>query len=288
MIDIGKYNELRFIKKTDSGLILTDGEREVVLPYQHAPQEIELGDNIHAFVYIHSDGRLMATTETPLAMIDEFAFLEVVDVNDQGAFLDLGIGKDVFVPEREQKRPMKLGQKYVVFLYTDEKNGRITASSRLTDFIDQDAHDLEEGDEVSLLIFDESDLGYSAIINQRYTGLLYHNEVFEDLQAGDVRRGFVKKIREENKIDLSLQVIGFRHILDLKESLMAELQQNGGIINLGDKSSPEDIYNQLKISKKAFKKAIGSLYKERLVLVSDDSVKLVSQSASQNEVTSSN
>jgi predicted RNA-binding protein (virulence factor B family) len=288
MIDIGKYNELRFIKKTDSGLILTDGEREVVLPYQHAPQEIQLGDNIHAFVYIHSDGRLMATTETPLAMIDEFAFLEVVDVNDQGAFLDMGIGKDVFVPEREQKRPMKLGQKYVVFLYTDEKNGRITASSRLTDFIDQDAHELEEGDEVSLLIFDESDLGYSAIINQRYTGLLYHNEVFEDLQAGDVRRGFVKKIREENKIDLSLQVIGFRHILDLKESLMAELQQNGGIINLGDKSSPEDIYNQLKISKKAFKKAIGSLYKERLVVVSDDSVKLVSKSTSQNEATSSN
>lgn len=279
MIDIGKYNELRFIKKTDSGLILTDGEKEVVLPYQHAPQEIEQGDNIHVFVYIHSDGRLMATTETPLAMVDEFAFLEVVDVNEQGAFLDMGIGKDVFVPEREQKRPMKTGQKYVVFLYTDERNERITASSRLTDFIDQDTHDLEEGDEVSLLIFDESDLGYSAIINQKYAGLLYHNEVFEDLQAGDVRRGFVKKIREENKIDLSLQVIGFKHILDLKDSLMIELQENGGIINLGDKSSPEDIYNQLKISKKAFKKAIGSLYKERLVVVSDDSVKLVTKPA---------
>ncbi|WP_276348591.1 S1-like domain-containing RNA-binding protein [Daejeonella sp. JGW-45] len=275
MIDIGKYNELRFIKKTNAGLILTDGEKEVVLPYQHAPQDIELGDNLHVFVYIHSDGRLMATTETPLAMVDEFAFLEVVDTNEQGAFLDMGIGKDVFVPEREQKRPMKIGQKYVVFLYTDERNERITASSRLTDFIDQDSHDLEEGDEVSLLIFDESDLGYSAIINQQYAGLLYHNEVFEDLQPGDVRRGFVKKIREENKIDLSLQVIGFRHILDLKDSLMIELQENGGIINLGDKSSPEDIYNQLKISKKAFKKAIGSLYKERLVVVSDDSVKLV-------------
>lgn len=279
MIDIGKYNELRFIKKTDSGLILTDGEKEVVLPYVHAPQNVEIGDNIHVFVYIHSDGRLMATTETPLAMVDEFAFLEVVDINDQGAFLDMGIGKDVFVPEREQKRPMKLGQKYVVFLYTDERNERITASSRLTDFIDQDTHDLEEGDEVSLLIFDESELGYSAIINQKYAGLLYHNEVFEDLQAGDIKRGFVKKIREENKIDLSLQVIGFRHILDLKDSLLIELRENGGIINLGDKSSPEDIYNQLKISKKAFKKAVGSLYKERLVLVSDDSVKLVTEPA---------
>ncbi len=281
MIDIGKFNELRFIKKTDVGLILTDGEREVALPYVHAPQEAQPGDNLHVFVYIHSDGRLMATTENPLAMVDEFAFLEVIDVNEQGAFMNMGIGKDVFVPEREQKRPMKVGQKYVVFLYTDERNERITASSRLTEFIEQDTHDLEEGDEVSLLIFDESDLGYSAIINQKYTGLLYHNEVFEDLQAGDIRRGFVKKIREENKIDLSLQVIGFRHILDLKDTLLLELQENGGIINLGDKSSPEDIYNQLKISKKAFKKAIGSLYKERLVLVTDNSVKLVEQPAAE-------
>ena len=275
MIEIGKFNELRFIKKTDTGLILTDGEKEVVLPFVHAPQEAEIGDNLHVFVFIHSDGRLMATTETPIALVNEFAFLEVVDVNEQGAFMNMGIGKDVFVPEREQKRPMKIGHKYVVFLYTDERNERITASSRLTDFIDQNLHDLEEGDEVSLLIFDESDLGYSAIINQKYAGLLYHNEVFENLQPGDERRGFVKKIREENKIDLSLQVIGFRHILDLKDTLLLELKENGGIINLGDKSSPEDIYNQLKISKKAFKKAIGSLYKERLVLVSDDSVKLV-------------
>ena len=281
MIDVGKFNELRFIKKTDTGLILTDGEKEVVLPYVHAPQEAEPGDNLHVFVYIHSDGRLMATTETPIAMVDEFAFLEVVDVNETGAFMNMGIGKDVFVPEREQKRPMKIGQKQVVFLYTDERNERITASSRLTDFIDQDLHDLEEGDEVSLLIFDESDLGYSAIINQKYAGLLYHNEVFESLQAGDVRRGFVKKIREENKIDLSLQVIGFRHILDLKDTLLLELRENGGIINLGDNSSPEDIYNQLKISKKAFKKAIGSLYKERLVVVSDDSVKLVTKPAAE-------
>lgn len=274
MIEIGRFNELRFVKKTDTGLVLTDGEKEVILPYVYAPQEAEPGDNLHVFVYIHSDGRLMATTETPTAMVGEFAFLEVVDVNEQGVFMDMGIGKDVFVPEREQKRPMKVDQKYVVYLYTDERNERITASSRLTDFIEQDMHDLEEGDEVSLLIFDESDLGYSAIINQKYAGLLYHNEVFEDLQPGDVRRGFVKKIREENKIDLSLQVIGFRHILDLKDTLLLELRENGGIINLGDKSSPEDIYNQLKISKKAFKKAIGSLYKERLVIVSDDSVKL--------------
>ncbi len=275
MIEIGKFNELRFIKKTDAGLILTDGEKEVLLPYQHIPEGVQAGDNLHVFVYIHSDGRLMATTETPLAMVGEFALLTVVDQNEQGVFMDMGIGKDVFVPEREQKRPMQTGQKYVVFLYTDEKNDRITASSRLSDFIDLDEHDLEQGDEVNLLITEESDLGYSAVINQRYMGLLYHNEVFEDLKAGDQRRGFIKKIREGNKIDLSLQVIGFRHILDLKDSLMINLEEHNGSILLGDKSSPEDIYNRLKISKKAFKKAIGSLYKERLIEISDYEIKLV-------------
>lgn len=275
MIDIGKFNELRFIKKTDAGLILTDGEKEVLLPYIHAPEGVQAGDNLHVFVYIHSDGRLMATTETPLATVGEFALLTVVDQNEQGVFMDMGIGKDVFVPEREQKRPMQIGKKYVVYLYTDEKNDRITASSKLADFIDQDEHDLEEGDEVTLMITEESDLGYSAIINQKYMGLLYHNEVFEDLHPGDIKRGFIKKIREGNKIDLSLQVIGFRHILDLKDSLMIDLQENNGSILLGDKSSPEDIYNRLKISKKAFKKAIGSLYKERLIEVSDYEIKIV-------------
>lgn len=275
MVEIGKFNELRFIKKTENGLILTEGEKEVLLPYVYAPEGAEIGDNLHVFVYIHSDGRLMATTETPVAQVDEFAFLEVVDENENGAFMDMGIGKDVFVPNKEQKRPMKIGQKYVVFLYNDEKTERITASSYLSDFINQDEHDFEEGDEVRLLITDESELGYSAIINQRFMGLLYRNEVFEDLKPGDQKRGFIKKIREGNKIDLSLQVIGFKHILDLKDSLMIDLQENNGSILLGDKSSPEDIYNRLKISKKAFKKAIGSLYKERLITISDHEIKLV-------------
>lgn len=275
MVEIGKFNELRFIKKTENGLILTEGEKEVLLPYVYAPEGAEIGDNLHVFVYIHSDGRLMATTETPIAQVDEFAFLEVVDENENGAFMDMGIGKDVFVPNKEQKRPMKIGQKYVVFLYNDEKTERITASSYLSDFINQDEHDFEEGDEVRLLITDESDLGFSAIINQRFIGLLYRNEVFEDLKPGDQKRGFIKKIREGNKIDLSLQVIGFKHILDLKDSLMIDLEESNGSILLGDKSSPEDIYNRLKISKKAFKKAIGSLYKERLITISDHEIKLV-------------
>lgn len=277
MLDIGEYNELRYIRKTETGLILTDGEREVVLPHSFVPENVAIGDNLHVFVYIHTDGRLMATTLSPHATVGEFAFLEVVDTNEEGAFLDLGIGKDVFVPNREQRKPMKLGKKYVVYLFLDENNEKITASSMLTDFIAQDEHDLEEGDEVSLLIVDESDLGYNAIIDQHAMGLLYHNEIFEDIKPGDLKRGFIKKIREGNLIDLSLQVIGFRHIIDLKESLLLDLQESGGIIHLGDKSSPEDIYKRLKISKKAFKKAAGSLYKERKVEISDYELKLVSQ-----------
>ena len=278
MLEIGRFNELRYIRKTDNNLVLTDGEREVILPTVNINETVEVGDNLHVFVYVHSDGRLMATTENPIAEVGEFACLEVIDTNEQGAFLNLGIGKDVFVPIREQKKQMNLGKKYVVYLFIDEDNEMITGSSRLTEFIEQDSHDLEQGDEVSLLIIDESDLGYNAIINQSFMGLLYHNEVFEELNTGDVKRGFVKKIREENKIDLSLQVIGFRHILDLKDILLEKLGENGGIINLGDKSSPEDIYKQLQISKKAFKKAVGSLYKERLIEISDHSIQLTNNS----------
>ena len=279
MIEIGKYNELRFVKKTDMGLILTDGEKEVLLPYNHAPNNVEQGDNLHVFVYIHSDGRTVATTQAPLACVGEFALLKVVDSNENGVFMDLGIDKDVFVPEREQKRPMIIGEKYVVYVYLDEINDRMLASSKLANYVEEADFDFEVGDEVSLLISDRSDLGYSAIINQQYMGLLYHNEVFEELHPGDLRRGFIKKITSENKIDLSLQVIGFKHILDLKDSLMIELKDNNGLLSLGDKSSPEEIYRRLKISKKAFKKTIGSLYKERLIEISDYEVKLVSTPA---------
>ncbi|WP_036678281.1 CvfB family protein [Daejeonella oryzae] len=273
-MEIGNYNELRYIKKTDSGLILTDGEKEVILPYNHAPAEANIGDNLHVFVYVHADGRLFATTQTPLACVGDYAFLQVVDENENGAFLSLGIDKDVFVHQRDQKRPMKMGGKYVVYIFLDD-NDRISGSSKVAEFVEVEDIDLEVADEVNLLIFDQSDLGFSAIVNQKYAGLLYHNEVFEELQPGDVKRGFVKKITEGNKIDLSLQVIGFKHILDLKESIMLDLKESGGILALGDKSSPDEIYTRLKISKKAFKKTIGSLYKERLVEISDFEVKLV-------------
>ncbi len=275
MIETGHYNELRIAGKTDTGLILTDGSEQVILPYTQVPAGVEIGDHLNVFVYVQKDGRLTATTQKPYACAGDFAFLKVVDQTEDGVFMDLGIDKDIFVPSREQKRPMQKGYKYVVYVYVDEQNNRLLASSKLYDFVDEDDFDFEEGDEVSLLISEETDLGFNAIINNKNIGLLYANEVFVDLKPGDVRKGWIKKIRVEGKIDLTLQPSGYGHILDSKEVIMKALKKSDGTIELGDKSTPEEIYDRFQISKSAFKKAIGALYKERLILVADDKISLV-------------
>ena len=275
MIEIGKYNELRVLSKTEAGLNLTDGDKLVILPYQYVPRGLEIGDNVNVFVYIQKDGRLTGTTQKAYAEVGDFAFLKVVSDGEDGTYIDLGIDKDVYVPTKEQKRPMQKGYKYVVYLYLDENNERLLASSKLYDFVEEEDFDFEEGDEVSLLITEETDLGFNAIINNTYIGLLYHNEVFDNIQVGEQRKGWIKKIRVEGKIDLTLQPSGYGHILDSKEMILAELKKSGGIIELGDKSSPEEIYHRFQISKSAFKKTIGSLYKERLIVLSDDSIRLL-------------
>lgn len=275
MIAIGQYNDLRIINKTDQGLILTDGDKEVLLPYAVVPANTEVGDNINVFVYMHKDGTLMATSKRPYACVGDFAYLTVVDESQDGVFMDLGIGKDIYVPQKEQKRPMFKGDKHVVYVFLDESNDRMVASSRLTNFVEEEEIDLEEGDEVSLLIVDRSDLGFNAIIDNKYIGLLYSNELFDELQPGEVRKGWIKKIRVEGKIDLSLQPMGYGHILDSKEVLFEELKASNGVIHLGDKSSPEDIYQRFKISKNAFKKTIGALYKERRITISDHEIRIL-------------
>ena len=277
MIEIGKINELEYYNKVDNGILLNDDGREVFLPAKYVPQDMKQGDKLEVFVFINAEGQMIATTQIPYACVDDFACLEVVDVTDNGAYMNLGVDKDVFVPNREQKRPMKVGEKHVVFIHLDEKNDRLLGSSKLDKYVVEDEFDLEEGDEVELLICDKSDLGFNAIINNKYIGLLYENELFEELHTGDLKRGFIKKIRPEDKIDLSLQAQGFSHILDTKENLLEYLKDNGGFLTLGDKSLPEDIYRRLKISKKAFKKAIGGLYKERLITISDYEIKLIDQ-----------
>lgn len=274
-MEIGKYNTLRIVAKNSDGISLSDGNREILLPYVDVPKNIELGDNIKVFVFINKDGRTVGTTKQALAEVDNFAFLTVVDSNEDGAYLDLGIDKDVYVPVREQKRPMHKGESYVVYLYLDESNERLLASSRLDRFIEEEGFDFDEGDEVNLLISERTDLGFNAIINNTYIGLLYHNELFTNLQPGDERKGWIKKVRVEGKIDLSLQPMGYGHILDMKDVIYKALKENGGTIPLGDKSTPEAIYDHFQISKSAFKKAIGGLYKERAITVSDNEINIV-------------
>ncbi|MES2419288.1 MAG: S1-like domain-containing RNA-binding protein [Bacteroidota bacterium] len=275
MIAIGKYNNLKIAAKNKDGLSLSDGFREILLPYEDVPANFEIEDQISVFVFINKDGQTMATTKQARASVNDFACLTVVDVNEDGAYLDLGIGKDVYVPLREQKRPMHKGESYVVYVFLDESNQRMLASSRLSKFIEEEDLDIDEGDEVSLLISEKTDLGFNAIINNQYIGLLYYNELFSNLEVGDQRKGWIKKIRIEGKIDLSLQPQGYSHILDTKDVLLKELRENGGKINLGDKSTPDEIYERFQISKSAFKKAIGGLYKERIIVIGDHEIKLV-------------
>ncbi|WP_199139093.1 CvfB family protein [Pedobacter sp. ASV12] len=273
-MEIGRYNTLRIVGKNAAGLSLSDGNSEVLLPFGEVPKNVQVGDNLEVFVYASKTGDLMATTQDAFAEVGDFAYLIAVDSGENGAFLDLGIGKDVYVPVREQKRPMHKGEGYVVYLHLDDDR-RLMASSRLDRFIEEEEFDFEEGDEVSLLISEKTDLGYNAIINNRYIGLLYHNELFAHLLPGDQRKGWIKKIRIGNKIDLSLQPMGYGHILETKDVILKALREAGGKLPLGDKSSPEDIYERFQISKSAFKKAIGGLYKERTISIGDEEIRLI-------------
>ncbi len=280
MAEIGRYNILRVAGKNRDGLSLSDGENEILLPSADVPPQVEVNDTITAFVFLDKAGQLLATTKQAFAEVGDFAYLAVVDAGEDGAFLDLGISKDVYVPVKEQRKPMRPGEKHIVYLYLDRQNQRMLASSRLHKYLEEDDFDFEAGDEVQLLISEETDLGFNAIINNRHIGLLYRNELFTDVAIGDSRKGWIKTIRIEGKIDLSLRPQGFGHVLDTKEVILRALENEGGTIGLGDKSAPEEIQARFQISKSAFKKAIGGLYKERLITLGDYEIKrLVDQDA---------
>ena len=275
MLSIGQYNNLEVKTKATIGLYLTDGEDDVLLPVKYVPQGTEVGDTLDVFVYLDNENRPVATTLKPFATVGDFEFLTVKDVNDHGAFMDWGIAKDVFVSYAEQRGEMVVGKKYLVHLFVDDVSGRIAATTKWIKYLDDDISELETGEEVELLIAEKTEMGYKAIINNRYEGLIYKNEVFEDINIGDKKRGYIKNKRDDGKIDLRLQPDGYGHIEDTKLIILKQLELNKGVLGLGDKSSPEDIYRQLKISKKAFKKTIGGLFKERKITISDNEIKLI-------------
>lgn len=275
MINIGKYNELEVVKELDFGIYLRKGDIEILMPTKWVPQGTKIGDFLNVFIFRDSDDRLIATTVKPFAIADTFAFLEAKQVNEIGAFLDWGMDKDLLVPFREQQHKMEAEKSYVVFVYVDEETDRLVASAKLSRFIERDQIDLQDGDIVDLLIYSETDLGFNAIVNNLYSGLIYKNEIYEAIRVGDAMKGFVKHIREDNKIDLSLQKSGFELVDEVKWRILNLMKQNGGFLALSDNSSPEEIKSTLQISKKAFKKAIGALYRERLVKLTEKGVQLI-------------
>ncbi len=277
MIDIGKYNELIVKSKAAIGLYLHDGDERVLLPVRYVPENTNVGDVLNVFVYLDNENRPVATTLKPYALLGDFAFLTVKDVTAHGAFLDWGIAKDIFVAYQEQRTEMQIGKKYLVHLFMDDFSGRIAASSKWGKYIDKLTDDLNEGDAVQLLIAEETDAGFRAIIDNRYEGLLYRNEIFQPVKEGDIKKGFVKFVREDGKVDLTLQKQGFRNVLDTKGMILQKLEENHGILELGDKSSPEEITRILQISKKVFKKTIGNLFKDRLITVREYEIRIVDQ-----------
>ncbi|MCE7066754.1 S1 RNA-binding domain-containing protein [Dyadobacter sp. CY326] len=278
MLFIGKYNHLTIQRLTSVGMFLSDVEgEEVLLPNQYLTDEMQIDDTIKVFVYLDSEDRPVATKETPKIVRNQFAFLEVTDVTEHGAFMDWGLIKDLFVPFREQSTPMQVGEWHVVFLYLDQKSSRLIASTKIDRFLENERLIVSEGDEVDLLIFSKSDLGYNAIVNQYHKGLIYGNEVFREIKIGDSLKGYIKKIREENKLDLSLQKTGYEVVEPTAQHILDELKKTDGFLNLSDNSSPEDIYKKLQISKKVFKKAIGGLYKQGLIKIGDDGIRLINE-----------
>ncbi|MCF0073075.1 S1-like domain-containing RNA-binding protein [Dyadobacter sp. CY261] len=278
MLFIGKYNYLTIERVTSVGMFLSDVEgEEVLLPNQYITDDMQVGDQIKVFVYLDSEDRPVATTQTPKIIRNEFAFLEVKDVSEYGAFLDWGLIKDLFVPFREQPKPMEIGEWHVVFLYMDQKTQRLLASAKIDKFLESDRLTVQEGEEVDLIVWQKTDLGYNVVVNQYHKGLIYANEVFQPLEIGDSLKGYVKKVRDENKLDISLQKTGYEVVEPVAKQIMEEVKNGKGFLGLSDKSSPEEIYQKLKISKKIFKKAIGGLYRQGIIKIADDGIYLIEE-----------
>lgn len=275
MIHIGKYNPLKIVRETQVGLYLSDGETDILLPNKYIPREYEIGEELIVFVYLDHEERPVATTLEPYIFLDEFALLRVSFVNKFGAFLNWGLEKDLFVPYREQARPMEVGKRYLVFMYLDHETNRLAASSKLNQFLSNEELTVEEGEEVDLIVSHITDMGINVIINEKHKGLMYKNEIYEDLRTGDRVKGFIKAIRPDNKIDVSLQKAGFESIEPNAEKILDEMRANRGYLRLNDDSHPEDIKTVLKMSKKTFKKAIGTLYKQKLIEIKEDGIYLV-------------
>ncbi|MDR1936962.1 MAG: GntR family transcriptional regulator [Tannerellaceae bacterium] len=275
MLEIGKYNTLKIVKDLDFGVYLDGGGGlEILLPARYVPRNVKPGDEVEVFIYHDNEGRLIATTARPLATVGEFRFMEVKSVNQTGAFLNWGIMKDLLVPFREQKMPMQEGRWYLVYVHLDHVTGRIVASARIDKYLDNVAPAYARGEEVNLLVADETEIGYKVIINNLHWGLVYLNEIFRSLEKGELLKGYIKGVREDEKIDVSLTPLGYRKVEGVAAVVLDSLKAQGGFLPVHDKSAPEEIYALFACSKKAFKQAVGALYKEGLITIEENGIRL--------------
>ena len=278
MVEVGRFNRLKVVKEVPFGLYL-DGDDwgEILLPSRFVPKGATVGDVLEVFLYFDSEDDIIATTQRPRASLGRFAFLEVIDINPVGAFLDWGLDKDLLAPRPEQRRPMQTGKSYIVYVKLDGE-GRLVASSKIDRFLDKLPPRLKAGEEVSLLIAEPSDLGTKVIVNDAHWGLIHQADIFQELRYGKRMRGYVKRVRRDGKIDIALNRTGHAKVNDLGTEILTRLRKSGGFLPLHDKSSPEEIKRVLGVSKKSFKSAVGHLYKQRLIQIEEKGIRLTEES----------
>ena len=274
-VELGKYNQLEVVKTVDFGVYLNGGDDgEILLPSRYVPEGCKPGDVLNVFIYLDNEERLVATTLEPYVQVGEFACLEVAWVNEYGAFLDWGLMKDLFVPFREQKMKMQKGHRYVVHAHVDEDSYRIMASAKVERYLSKEFPEYQPGEEVEVMVWQRTDLGYKVIVDNKFGGLVYQKEIFKSLEPGMRLQAFVRQVREDGKIDLTLQKDGAQKVGDFAEILLQYIKDNGGQISLNDKSAAEEIYETFGVSKKTFKKAVGDLYKKRLIVLVEGGIRL--------------
>lgn len=278
-MQLGDFNELEVAREVDFGLYLTSDDGDLLLPRKYVPAGTRVGDWLRVFVYRDSEDRLIATTLEPFVRVGQFAALTVRDVTPTGAFLDWGLEKDLLLPYRNLRRNLRAGERATIFAYLDETSDRIVASAKWEWFLSDQPFPGKEGDTVNLFVAEVTDLGYKVIVDGTHQGLLYHNEVFKPLRLGDVHTGYIRQIRPDGKLDLSLQRQGYDEALAAADTLLAALRQAGGTLPLGDKTEPDVIYRRLGMSRKVFKKALGTLYKQGLVQLAPEQTQLLPSAA---------
>lgn len=275
MIKLGDYNNLKVVKEVDFGLYLDGGdEGEILLPKRYVPEGAKPGDELQVFIYLDNEERPVATTEHPLAKVGDFAYLEVAWVNEYGAFLKWGLMKDLFCPFREQKKRMQIGESYIVHVHIDEDSYRIMASAKVERHFQERPPFYKHGQEVQLLVWQKTEMGFKVIIDNCYPGLVYDDQVFKYIHTGDRIQGYIDTVRPDGKVDVTLQPTGRQQTLDFASRLLQYITDNGGKCDLGDKSDAEEIKRRFQVSKKVFKRAVGDLYKQRLIVITEDGLRL--------------